>query len=115
MPRKSKKGNGPAPVATAAAATSTTGTSASPERPRFPIVAVGASAGGLEAFQRFLGALDPKTGMAFVLIPHLAPKHESALPEILARATRLPVRAIQNNVQLEPDHVYVIPPAANVV
>src|SRR5258706_247 len=119
MPRKSKKGNGPGPVATAAAATTTTttttATSASPDRPRFPIVAVGASAGGLEAFQRFLGALDAKTGMAFVLIPHLAPKHESALPEILARATRLPVRAIENNVQVEPDHVYVIPPAANVV
>src|SRR5260221_2814559 len=81
-----------------------------PESPGFPIVAVGASAGGVQALQRLLGALATDTGMAFVLIAHLAPKHESALAEILARATRLPVQQIEVNVRIEPDHVYPSPP-----
>ena len=54
---------------------------------RFPIVAVGASAGGLEAFQHFISALAPDSGMAFVVILHLDPRHESALAEILARTS----------------------------
>src|SRR4029079_7279222 len=58
----------------------------------FPVVGVGASAGGLEALDAFLGRL-PRTGMAYVVIQHLSPDKESRLPEILARATRLPVVA----------------------
>ncbi len=57
----------------------------------FPIVGVGASAGGLEAFTQLLKALPADTGMAFVLIPHLAPSHASSLTEILSRATMMPV------------------------
>jgi two-component system CheB/CheR fusion protein len=76
----------------------------------FPIVGVGASAGGLEAFTQMLGALPVDTGMAFVLVQHLAPKHASLLAEILSRATALPVAEIEDGTRVEPDHVYVIPP-----
>jgi two-component system CheB/CheR fusion protein len=76
----------------------------------FPIVGVGASAGGLEAFTQMLGALPVDTGMAFVLVQHLAPTHASRLAEILSRATELPVAEIEDGVRVEPDHVYVIPP-----
>ena len=76
----------------------------------FPIVGVGASAGGLEAFTKLLRALPVDTGMAFVLVQHLAPSHASALADILGRATSMPVREVENRATVEPDHVYVIPP-----
>src|SRR5258706_15798405 len=81
----------------------------------FPVVAVGASAGGIEAFQHFLAALPADTGMAFVLMLHLDPKHESALAEILSRATSMAVREIQNDMAVEANHVYVMPPGKNLV
>src|SRR5881409_817236 len=58
---------------------------------RLSVVGVGASAGGLEAFEQLLRALPDDTGLAFVLVQHLAPKHESMLSELLAKATRMPV------------------------
>ncbi len=76
----------------------------------FPIVGVGASAGGLEAFTQFLKHLPANTGMGFVLVQHLDPVHESALPEILSRATAMLVLEVTNNLRVEPNHVYVIPP-----
>lgn len=76
----------------------------------FPIVGVAASAGGLEAFTQLLSHLPTDTGMAFVLIQHLSPEHESLLSEILTRATQLPVREVQNGMTVEPNQVYVIPP-----
>ena len=76
----------------------------------FPIVGVGASAGGLEAFTQLLKALPLDTGMAFVLVQHLDPEHESALTQILSRATSLPVCDVKNNQPVQPNHVYVIPP-----
>ncbi|MGA8763734.1 MAG: chemotaxis protein CheB [Candidatus Sulfotelmatobacter sp.] len=81
----------------------------------FPIVGIGASAGGLEAFSELLHNLPEKTGMAFVLVQHLDPKHESGLPEILARTTRLPVMEATNGCAVQPDHVYVIPPNTNML
>ena len=75
-----------------------------------PIVGVGASAGGLEAFTELLQHLPVDTGMAFVLVQHLDPDHESALTEILARATTMPVREVTDKVEVQPNHVYVIPP-----
>ena len=78
----------------------------------FPIVGIGASAGGLEAFTQLLAALPPKIGMGFVLVQHLDPDHESALTEILSRATSLPVREITNDERVRVDHVYIIPPGA---
>lgn len=77
---------------------------------QFPIVGVGASAGGLEAFTQFLRALPLDTGMAFVLVQHLSPTHDSALAQILSRATRMPVMEVHDEPVVEPNHVYVIPP-----
>jgi two-component system CheB/CheR fusion protein len=75
----------------------------------FPVVGIGASAGGLEAFSELLHNLPEKTGMAYVLVQHLDPKHESALPEILGRTTTLPVKEVTDGTVVEPDHIYVIP------
>jgi two-component system CheB/CheR fusion protein len=76
----------------------------------FPIVAVGASAGGLEALSAFLKALPARTGMAVVVIQHLAPQHESALAQILSKATSMPVLEVSDGMPAERNHVYVIPP-----
>ena len=80
---------------------------------QFPIVCVGGSAGGLEAFQEFLRNLSPKPGMAFVFIMHLAPKVKSILSELLAKETEMPVREIKNVLQVEINTIYVIPPNRN--
>ena len=79
----------------------------------FPIVGIGASAGGLEAFSALLKHLPLDTGMGFVLVQHLDPVHESALTQLLGRATSLPVHEVTNNLRVEPNHVYVIPPNTN--
>ena len=77
---------------------------------RFPIVGIGASAGGLEACLVFLKALPPQTGMAFILVQHLEPNYESQLPEILSRATAMPVVPAKDGLPVEKDRLYVIPP-----
>ena len=79
----------------------------------FPVVGIGASAGGLEASTQLLKHLPPDTGMAFVLVQHLDPTHASALTEILSRATTLPVTEVTDGMRVEPKHVYVIPPNTN--
>lgn len=79
----------------------------------FPIVGIGASAGGLEAFTQLLGHLPTTMGMALVFVQHLAPKHESALTELLGRATRIPVSEVKDGMAVEPNRIYVIPPNAN--
>src|SRR5882672_3565686 len=79
-------------------------------RALFPVVGVGASAGGLEAFTQLLTALGSGTEMAYVLVQHLDPSHESALTELLAKATGMPVRQASEDTAVEPNHVYVIPP-----
>lgn len=79
----------------------------------FPVVAIGASAGGLEAFSQLLRALPQNSGMAFVLVQHLAPKHESALSELLGRATKIPVNEVQDGMAVRRDRAYVIPPNTN--
>ena len=81
-----------------------------PPRLPFPVVGIGASAGGLEAVGEFLDAMRPDSGMAFVLVQHLPPDHHSMMAEILARRTRMPVRQIEDGMAVEPDHVYVIRP-----
>ncbi|HLA75704.1 MAG TPA: EAL domain-containing protein [Gammaproteobacteria bacterium] len=87
--------------------------SARPIPKLFPIAGIGASAGGLEAFTELLKALPADTGMAFVLVQHLDPVHESALTQLLGRATPMPVHEITHNLQVVPNHVYVIPPNKN--
>src|SRR6266480_3143095 len=79
----------------------------------FPVVCIGASAGGLEAFTQLLGALPTDTGMAFVLVSHLSPSHASHLAEILSRATRMPVTEVKDEPTVQPNCVYVIPPDSN--
>src|SRR5271154_1576223 len=80
-----------------------------------PIVGVGASAGGLEAFTELLRNLPEQTGMAYVLVQHLDPKHVSGLPEILARATKLPVTEVTDGCVVRSDCVYVIPANTNML
>ena len=81
----------------------------------FPIVGVGASAGGLEAFQALFRAIPPDIGMAFVLIPHLAPTHASSLVDILSRTTAMPMEEVADERRVEPNRVYVIPPGREMV
>ncbi len=76
----------------------------------FPIVGIGASAGGFEAFRELMQALPNDTGMAFVLVQHLDPGHESMLTRLLSKATPMPVSEVQDGMEVEPNHVYVIPP-----
>ena len=76
----------------------------------FPIVGIGASAGGLEAFLELLKHLPADTGMGFVLVQHLDPQHESALTHLLSRATTIPVCEVTQNLRVEPNTIYVIPP-----
>ena len=76
-----------------------------------PVVGLGGSAGGLAALQGFFGAMPPKSGMAFVVILHLSPEHHSILAELLQRTTTMEVRQVQGRVKVEPNCVYVIPPA----
>ncbi|RCJ31652.1 ATPase [Nostoc minutum NIES-26] len=80
------------------------------ENQLFPIVGMGASAGGLEAFAELLSHLPTDTGMAFVLVQHLSPNQKSLLSEILSRTTQMPVTEVENGMSVEPNHVYVIPP-----
>src|ERR1700730_18601375 len=80
----------------------------------FPVVGVGASAGGLEAFTKLLRHVPSDTGMAFVLVQHLDPRHESILASLLSRATKMVVREATNQMLLEPNHVYVMPPNTNI-
>ena len=83
------------------------------EADSFAVVAVGASAGGLEAFSQLLRAIPNNTGMAFVFIQHLDPKHHSMLSELLAKAANMPVLEATNGTTVKPNHVYVIPPNVN--
>lgn len=76
----------------------------------FPIVAIGASAGGLEACRKLLSTLPDGHGMAFILIQHLDPTHESMMVELLAADTAMTVRQADEGMPIEPDHLYVIPP-----
>jgi two-component system, chemotaxis family, CheB/CheR fusion protein len=75
-----------------------------------PIVGVGASAGGFEAFRELLTALPSDTGLALVLVQHLDPGHESLLAKLLSKATAMPVAEVEEGMTVEPNHVYVIPP-----
>jgi two-component system CheB/CheR fusion protein len=76
----------------------------------FPVVGIGASAGGLDAFKRFFDAMPPDSGMAFVLIQHLDPTHASITADLLARHTQMPVAEVEDRMAVEANHVYVIPP-----
>ena len=88
-------------------------TSASPAVVAFPIVGIGASAGGLEALEQFLGHVPAGSGMAFVIVQHLDPTRKGIMPELLQRATGMKVTQIKDRTTVRPDCVYVIPPNKN--
>lgn len=79
-------------------------------KPTFPIVAIGTSAGGLEALGQFLAHVPAGSGMAFVIVQHLDPDHAGMLPELLQRVTPMVVLQARNRMKVKPDGVYVIPP-----
>ncbi|HEX3560623.1 MAG TPA: CheR family methyltransferase [Pyrinomonadaceae bacterium] len=76
----------------------------------FLVVGLGASAGGIKAFKEFFANVPTASGMAYVVILHLSPEHESYLAEVLQSSTEMPVTQVQGGVKIEPNHVYVIPP-----
>jgi two-component system CheB/CheR fusion protein len=75
----------------------------------FFVVGLGASAGGIKAFKEFFENVPPDSGIAYVVILHLSPQHESSLAEVLQSSSRIPVTQVQETVRLQPNHVYVIP------
>ena len=75
----------------------------------FPVVGVGASAGGLAAFKKLIEAIPENSGMAYVLVQHLDPKHESMLAELLQKVTTIPVREITDDIKVAPNNIYIIP------
>jgi two-component system CheB/CheR fusion protein len=87
------------------------GWNSSAERKDFLTVGIGASAGGIKPLKEFFAALPDHSGMAFVVILHLSPEHESQLPAVLQPSTRMPVIQVKETVKVEPNHVYVIPPS----
>ncbi|CAN5364793.1 hypothetical protein BH09BAC3_BH09BAC3_10490 [soil metagenome] len=75
----------------------------------FLVVGIGASAGGLEAFKELISAIPVDSGMAYILVQHLDPRHQSILPELLQKITLIPVHEIKDNEHVEPNNIYVIP------
>ena len=78
----------------------------------FPVVGIGASAGGLDACSALLGALPPNNGMVFILVQHLDPTHESMMAELLAHHTSMTVVQATSGMLIEPNHLYIIPPGS---
>jgi len=78
-------------------------------RQDFPIVGIGASAGGLEAFTKFIDAIPDNSEMAFVIVQHLHPMHDSMLTELLSRVAKIPINEITDDIHLAPNNIYVIP------
>ncbi|MCE5278517.1 MAG: chemotaxis protein CheB [Planctomycetaceae bacterium] len=83
-------------------------------RPGIPVIAIGGSAGALTSFETFFEAMPADSGAAFVVIQHLSPTHESLLPELLAKYTRMRVVEAHDNMSVEPNCLYVIPPTHHV-
>jgi two-component system CheB/CheR fusion protein len=86
-----------------------------PEDAEFPVVGIGASAGGLEALEKLFGAMPENTGMAFVVVQHLSPDFKSVMDELLARRTRIPVHLVEDAMPVEPNRIYLIPPRKEMI
>lgn len=80
------------------------------ERKSLPVIGMGASAGGLEAFEQFFSNMPSDSGIAFILVPHLDPTHTSMMADLLKRYTAMKVIEVRDKMRVEPDRVYVIPP-----
>jgi len=103
-----------APEDTGSAASTPSSEPQAANKPGFAIVGVGASAGGLEALTQLLEALPGETGMAFVFVQHLDPRHESKLAAILAKSTSMQVHEAKHGMSVEPNNIYIIPPNATI-
>lgn len=95
-----------------------TGNGLTEDAPKTPenisyVVGIGASAGGLEALRAFFSVMPANSGMTFVVIQHLAPDYKSLMVELLARLTAMPVIRAEEGMQVQPNHVYLIPPRFN--
>ncbi|MGH8549850.1 MAG: chemotaxis protein CheB, partial [Methylococcales bacterium] len=101
-PGKERQGSVPAGVVAP--------TAGQPATRQMPVVGIGASAGGLGAYKKFFSAMPADSGMAFVLIPHLDPTHDSLMVELLAKQTTMPVSEAENGTVVGPNAVYIIPP-----
>ncbi|MNQ04789.1 Phytochrome-like protein cph1 [compost metagenome] len=80
-----------------------------PTRQDFPVIGIGASAGGLEAFRQFIEAIPYDSEMAYVIVQHLHPLHDSMLTELLSRVAKIPINEITDDIHLAPNNIYVIP------
>lgn len=76
----------------------------------FPIIGIGASAGGLDPLEKFFENVESKSGFAYVVIQHLAPNHKSLMDELLARHTQIPIAVIENGMTIKANHIYLNPP-----
>jgi hypothetical protein len=81
-----------------------------PTHDEFLITGIGASAGGIQAFQEFFQHVPAKSGIAYVIILHLSPDHDSRLAQVLQGTTKMPVMQVTEKIKVQPDHVYVVPP-----
>lgn len=118
MPRKERPGDrSPDPSSSRRRASREAPSAPAAASQGFPIVGLGASAGGLAAFESFFSAIprDTQTGMAFVLVQHLAPDHKSVLTELIQRCTGMEVHQIEDGMRVEADAVYIIPPNLDLV
>ena len=114
MARTRRNGKKQSPRRSAPSRAATTRKKRPPESSdTFPVVGIGASAGGLEAFTKLLSHLPADTGMAFVLVQHLDPTRESMLTEILARSTKMPIQEVRDGMRIQNNNVYVVPANAN--
>jgi two-component system CheB/CheR fusion protein len=84
------------------------------ENTGFSLVGIGASAGGLEALKAFVSHLPETTGLAYIILMHTSPDHQSLLPDLLQKSTRIPVSTAQDEEIIQPDHIYVIPPGKEI-
>ena len=83
--------------------------------PYCPVVVMGASAGGLEVFGQFFSQMPPNSGLSFVLVQHLDPRHETLMPELLKKQTSMPVLRAEDGMKVQPNTVYVIAPNGTVL
>src|SRR5437773_2807013 len=110
--RKSEKKSKPRTIANRRASANQPESPSTPETSAsdFPVVGIGASAGGLEAFFQLLNSLPDDLDMGFVFIQHLDPKHESKLSELISRVTKMSVSQVRDADVVRPNHIYIIPP-----
>src|SRR5690349_23007182 len=83
-------------------------------KPKSTVIGIGASAGGLAALKTFFAHVPADSGLAFVVVVHLSPEHPSHLADVLQPSVRFSVEQVNETTQLEPNHVYIIPPNANI-